>query len=168
MNRNPRAKGRGIWRPRRARADRGAHVADRLDTTAIVIDGDAHDLVRDLQVSALQEGVLLQTFDTATEPAQIVILAIEGDGRSSLLKINTLLRSAPETVTPDALRIAVIRSGRARIAPAKLQRLLASEILFQITVALAPVTAGARDRSIRQRLVLGSLDAAGFNVLRVG
>jgi len=150
------------------RAARDAQMVDRLDSAPVVIDGDAHDLVRDLQESARAGGVMLQTFATTTEPAQIVILAIEGDGRSSLLKINTLLRSASDSVAADALRIAVIRSGRARIAPAKVQRLLSSEILFQISVALSPVSAGTRDRSLRQRLVLGSLDAAGFSVLRVG
>jgi hypothetical protein len=156
---------RGTWR---RQASRDAQIVDRLDSTPVVIDGDAHDLVHDLRESARDDGVLLQTFATATEPAQVVVLAIEGDGRSSLLKINTLLRAASGAVAADALRIAVIRSGRARIAPAKLQRLLASEILFQISVAVTPISAGTRDRSLRQRLVLGSLDAAGFTVLRVG
>ena len=163
----PRVNARISNRGRR-RADRQREIADRLIANPIVIDGDAHDLLANMRDSVRRSGVRMDDLETATEPAQIVVLAIESEGRSSLLKADRMLRAAAGAVAPDAVRIVVIQSGRSRIGPARLQRVLASEILFQITIAADSVRASARNRSMRQRIGLTTLDAVGLTVLRLG
>ncbi len=45
---------------------------------------------------------------------------------------------------------------------------MASEVLFQVAMALSSLVPDLKERTLRQRLGLATLDAAGFRILRFG
>jgi len=148
--------------------DRIKVISDRA-LTPVLIDGDASELLEVLRESSLASSIPISDHAAAAHPAQVVILAIERDGRrSSLTKASKLLREMNDVIAEDAVRIVVIQSSRSRITPTRLLRLLTSEILFQVAVAFDPMQKLGKSRSIRQRIGLATLDAAGLRILRFG
>ena len=155
---------------RRERADALKAAAARISGSPILIDGDADDLLELLRSGSTDAGLtILDRHALAGRLAFVVILALDGDGRrSSFARAATLLRELEPFAERDAVRIAVVRSGRNRIAPDRLQEVLAGEIVFQISAAIPTLVPHAKWRTIRQRLGLLALDAAGVRILRFG
>jgi hypothetical protein len=143
-----------------------------LSASPILIDGDAEELLGIIRSGSEQFDITVTdraTLIASGQKAAIVILAVDGDGRrSSFARAATLLRRMDALLAPDAVQICVIQSGRSRIAPPRLLRLLASEILFQVTMAIPELVPLQLRRSIRQRIGLAALDAAGLRVIRFG
>ena len=135
----------------------------------MLLDGDAAELLTLLRAGALAAELRIVDAASLTEPARIVILVVEGDGRrSAFTKASRMLRELDAAITSDAVRLVVIQSDRSRIAPPRLQRLLSEELLFQVTLALPDYEQKPTSRSFRQALGLATLDAAGLRVLRFG
>jgi len=135
----------------------------------VLLDGDAAELLTLLRAGALAAELRIVDAASLTEPARIVILVVEGDGRrSAFTKASRMLRELDAAITSDAVRLVVIQSDRSRIAPPRLQRLLSEELLFQVTLALPDYEQKPTSRSFRQALGLATLDAAGLRVLRFG
>ncbi|MCU1444565.1 hypothetical protein [Cryobacterium sp.] len=154
---------------RKRRAEQIRLIAEHVLTTPILLEGDAAELLCVLREGAHTANLRLTDHASAAEPAHIVVLAVERDARrSSLVKAATMLRELDEQVAPDAVRIVVVQSARSKLAPPKLQRLVASEVLFQAALALSSIVPDLRERTLRQRLGLTTLDAAGFRILRFG
>ncbi|MFD1713136.1 hypothetical protein ACFSBZ_01515 [Amnibacterium flavum] len=142
-------------------------VVSRLLKTPILIEGDARELLDVLRQGARESNIPLTTLETAEAPAQVVILALERDGRrSSFTKASRMLRAVDHVVAPDAVRLVVMQSERSRIAPDKLQNLLAAELLYQVALALPGLLPRRGWRSFRERAGHAALDAAGLRVLR--
>lgn len=157
----------------RKRAERLRATAAPLLTGPIFLEGDAEELLELLRAGAFASEIAVTSSESAgvssENPASIVILAIESDGRrSSIRKASKMLDAMQREVAPDAIRIVVVQSGRSRIAPARLQRLLANEILFEVTMAIPALRKRASWRSFRERVGLATLDAAGLQILRFG
>lgn len=156
-----------MWRTKRAEQLRA--IAAHLLTAPALLDGDAAELLTVMRDGARSAGIPITDGASATQPARVVVLAIQRDARrSSLVKATRLLRDLETQVAPDAVRIVVVQSARSKLAPPKLQRLVASEVMFHVALALANVVPGHRERTLRQRLGLTTLDAAGFRILRFG
>jgi hypothetical protein len=154
---------------RKRRAEQLRAIAAHVLTAPILLEGDADELLSVMRTGARAAGIPETDRANATQPARVVVLAIQRDARrSSLVKATTLLRDLDEFIAPEAVRIVVVQSARTKLAPPKLQRLVASEALFQVALALANVVPGQRERTFRQRLGLTTLDAAGFRILRFG
>lgn len=146
------------------RSERLRAIAAYGREAPILLDGDAEPLLEILRAGAQTWGIAVADAEP-TEPARIVVLAVNGDGRrSAFLKAAGMLREREQKVTADAIRIVVIQSGRSRLAPQRLQRLLATEILFQATTALLPAEKGRR--SLREQIGLTTLEAAGLRIVR--
>ncbi|MET4706037.1 hypothetical protein [Frigoribacterium sp. UYMn621] len=156
----------------RTRAEALRAAADRLSASPILIDGDADGLLGIIRSGSEQSDITVTdraTLIASGQKAAIVILAVDGDGRrSSFARAATMLRGMDALLAPDAVQICVIQSGRSRMAPLRLRRLLASEILFQVTMAVPELVPLQLRRSIRQRIGLAALDAAGLRVIRFG
>ena len=157
----------------RKRADRLRVSAAHLLTGPIFLEGDAQELLELLRAGARDSDIEVSSSAsvsaTRSFPASIVILAIESDGRrSSIMKASSMLRDMEQDVAPDAIRIVVVQSGRSRIAPARLRRVLVTEILFEVTMAVPGPRPRPAWRSFRERMGLATLDAAGLQVLRFG
>lgn len=143
--------------------------AARLVESPILLGGDADDLLTTLRDDARSSGIPVTSAEESTEPARVVILAVDGDGRrSAFTKAARMLRDLEGALTSDAVRLVVIRSGRARLAPDRMLRILAPELYFQITMTLPGQHPERRSRSFRQSLGLAALEAAGLRVLRFG
>jgi hypothetical protein len=153
------------------RPNRWARVADFVLANPVLVQGDAQELLAVLRVEAETSGMSTTSQESPAEPARVVILAIEGDAdgrRSSFMKAARMLRELGKAVREDAVRIVVVQSERARIAPPRLQKLLSSEILFQVAAALPGQLPRRGWRSFRESLSLTALDAAGLRILRFG
>ena len=154
---------------RTRRAEQLRAIASHLLTAPILLGGDAEELLSVLRAGASIAGIPVTEHATAARPAHVVVVAVKKDARrSSLVRAAQLLRDIEEHLTPDAVRIIVVQSVRSRLAPPRLQRLVASEVLFQVALALPHVVPGEKTRTLRQRFGLATLDAAGFRVLRFG
>ncbi|MEC5185013.1 hypothetical protein RCH12_002489 [Cryobacterium sp. MP_3.1] len=154
---------------RKRRAEQLRAIAAHVLTAPILLEGDADELLTVLRDGARAAGIPVTDHALSARPARVVVLAIDRDARrSSLVKAATLLRELEDHIAPDAVRIVVVQSARSRLAPPKLQRLVASEILFHVALALSNVVPGQRERTLRQRFGLTTLDAAGFRILRFG
>ena len=154
---------------RRKRAEQLRAIAAYLLTVPALLDGDADELLSVMRTGAESARIPVTDGASATQPARVVVLAIQRDARrSSLVKAARMLRELEEHAASDAVRIVVVQSARSKLAPPKLQRLVASEVLFHVALALSNVVPGHRERTFRQRLGLATLDAAGFRILRFG
>lgn len=156
----------------RRRADRLRAAVASLPGR-ILLEGDADHLLDVLRERARALGVEVTSRDSETvspdNPASIVVLAIESDGRrSSIMKASTMLDAMRKDVAARAIRIVVVQSGRSRIAPERIQRLLVNEILYEVTKAIPALRERALWRSFRERARLTVLDAAGLQVIRFG
>lgn len=156
----------------RKRAEHLRATAAPLLMGPILLDGDADELLELLRAGAEASDIAVTAGSRSANqanPASVVILAIESEGRrSSIMKASKMLDDMKQDVAPHAIRIVVVQSGRSRIAPARLQRLLANEILFEVTMAIPALRKRASWRSFRERAGLATLDAAGLQVLRFG
>lgn len=151
------------------RAQQLRAIAPHVQAAPILLEGDAEVLLAALRAGAGTFGIPETDHASRDVPARVVVLAIYRDARrSSLVKATTLLRNLEGAVAPDAVRIVVVQSVRSRHLPPRLRRLIASEILFQVVIALPGVAAAQKTRTLRQRWGLTTLDAAGFRVLRFG
>jgi hypothetical protein len=145
---------------RRKRAEQTRALVAHVLTAPILIEGDAEELLCVLRAGARTAKIAVTDHASAAQPALVVLLAVEKDARrSSLVKAASMLR---------ALDDLVVQSARSRLAPPKLQRLVASEVLFQVALALSGIVPDLRERTLRQRLGLATLDAAGLRILRFG
>lgn len=154
---------------RKRRAEQLRAIAAHVLTAPILLEGDADELLTVMRAGARAAGIPETDRASATQPARVVVLAIQRDARrSSLVKATTLLRDLDDHIAPEAVRIVVVQSARSKLAPPKLQRLVASEVLFHVALALANVVPGQKERTFRQRVGLTTLDAAGFRILRFG
>ena len=154
---------------RKRRAEQLKVVAAHVLTAPILLEGDADELLCVLREGARTANLPVTDHASAEQPANIVVVAVERDARrSSLVKAATMLRELDDHVAPAAIRIVVVQSARSKLAPPKLQRLVASEVLFQVALALSSIVPDLRERTLRQRLGLATLDAAGFRILRFG
>lgn len=145
---------------------------EHLRESPLLLTGDATELLDTLREGARESGILLAgpagTGDLS-RPASVVVLAILSDGRrSSIAKAYSLLRDAEPRIAADAVQIVVIQSGRAKLAPDRLQRLLAAEILYQVATAMPHLVRARRRRSFREWSGLITLDAAGLQIVRFG
>lgn len=151
------------------RAEQLRATALHVQGAPILLEGDAEVLLAALRAGAGTFGIPETDHASTDQPARVVVLAIHRDSRrSSLVKATKLLRRLDDEVAPDAVRIVVVQSVRSRLVPPRLLRLIASEILFQVAIALPGVQAAQMTRTLRQRWGLTTLDAAGFRVLRFG
>jgi len=154
---------------RKKRAEQLRAIAAHVLSAPILLEGDADELLTVLRNGARGAGIVQTDRVSASQPACVVVVAIKRDARrSSLVKAASLLRELDEHVAPTAVRIVVVQSARSKLAPPKLQRLVAAEVLFHVALALGSVVPGRRERTYRQRLGLATLDAAGFRILRFG
>jgi hypothetical protein len=154
---------------RKRHAEQLRAIASHVLKAPILLEGDAQELLTVLRAGARAANIPETDHASAEEPARVVVLAVRRDARrSSLVKAASMLRKMDEHVDPDAVRIVVVQSARSKLAPPKLQRLVASEILFHVALALPHVVPGGRERTLGERLGLATLDAAGFRVLRFG
>ncbi|TFC53677.1 MULTISPECIES: hypothetical protein [unclassified Cryobacterium] len=154
---------------RKRRAEQLRAIAAHVLTAPILLEGDADELLTVMRTGARAAGIPETDRASATQPARVVVVAIQRDARrSSLVKAASLLRELNDHIAPDAVRIIVVQSRRSKLAPPKLQRLVASEVLFHVALALANVVPGQKERTLRQRFGLTTLDAAGFRILRFG
>ncbi|WEO77129.1 hypothetical protein BJQ94_17525 [Cryobacterium sp. SO2] len=154
---------------RKKRAAQLKAIAAHVATAPILLEGDADELLSALRSGTLDANSFQSDQTSAAQPARVVVLAIERDARrSSLVKAATMLRALDDRIAPDAVRIVVVQSSRSKLAPPKLRRLVASEVLFHVALALEEIAPGQGDRTYGQRLGLASLDAAGFRILRFG
>ena len=154
---------------RKRRAEQLRAIAAHVLTAPILLEGDADELLTVMRTGARAAGIPETDRASATQPARVVVVAIQRDARrSSLVKAAALLRELNDIVAPDAVRIVVVQSRRSKLAPPKLQRLVATEVLFHVALALANVVPGQKERTLRQRFGLTTLDAAGFRILRFG
>jgi hypothetical protein len=154
---------------RKKRAEQTRALVAHVLTAPILIEGDAEELLCVLRAGARTAKIAVTDHASAAQPALVVLLAVEKDARrSSLVKAATMLRALDDHVAPEAVRIVVVQSARSRLAPPKLQRLVASEVLFQVALALSGIVPDLRERTLRQRLGLATLDAAGLRILRFG
>jgi hypothetical protein len=154
---------------RKKRAEQLRAIAAHLLTAPALLDGDAKELLSVLRTGAESANIPFTYGAAATQPARVVVVAIVRDARrSSLVKATRLLRHLEQHIASDAVRIVVVQSARSKLAPPKLQRLVASEVIFHVALALSDVVPGHRERTFRQRLGLATLDAAGFRILRFG
>jgi len=154
---------------RKRRAEQLRAIAVHVLTAPILLEGDADELLTVMRTGARAAGIPETDRASATQPARVVVVAIQRDARrSSLVKAAALLRELNDLVAPDAVRIVVVQSRRSKLAPPKLQRLVATEVLFHVALALANVVPGQKERTLRQRFGLTTLDAAGFRILRFG
>ena len=145
-----------------------AHLLSR----PILLDGDAETLIDSIGSSARDSGLQVlsyqQWLDSGAEPSRVVVLGIEGHGRrSSFAQAVELLRAIDAAVASDAIRIVIVQSGRSKVVPPRVQRLIAAEILHQIALA-SPRIGPPQSRSFRRRVGLATLDAAGLRILRFG
>ena len=158
-----------LWSKRGARIEaETAHLLSR----AILLDGDAEKLVESLGSSARDTGLTVLNYqewlDLGAEPCRVVVLGIEGHGRrSSFAQAVELLRAMDVAVASDAIRIVIVQSGRSKVVPPRVQRLIAAEILHQVALA-SPRIGPPQSRSFRRRVGLATLDAAGLRILRFG
>ncbi|MHC5795353.1 hypothetical protein ACVXZ4_04270 [Lacisediminihabitans sp. FW035] len=156
----------------RSRAEALRAAADQLSASPILIDGDADELLAIIRSGCEQSDITVTdrtTLIASGRKAAIVILGVDGHGRrSSFSRAFVLLREIDVVLTPDAVRVVVIQSGRSRMAPLRLRRVLASEVLFQVAMAVPDLVPRRKRRSIRQELGLAALDASGLRVLRFG
>lgn len=158
-----------LWSKRAARIEaETAHLLSR----AILLDGDAEKLVESLGSSARDTGLTVLNYqewlDLGAEPCRVVVLGIEGHGRrSSFAQAVELLRAMDVAVASDAIRIVIVQSGRSKVVPPRVQRLIAAEILHQVALA-SPRIGPPQSRSFRRRVGLATLDAAGLRILRFG
>jgi len=140
--------------------------------TPILVDGDATELLAVLRSG--EASAEIRETDHASlvesgERARIVILAVDGHGRrSAFTKASKMLREMDDVIASDAIRVVVVQSDRSRAVPQRLQRVLASEILYQVMLALPGVAKRPKWRSFRQTLGSATLDAAGLRILRFG
>jgi hypothetical protein len=154
---------------RKKRAEQARAIVAHVLTAPILIEGDAEELLCVLRDGARSASIPVTDHASADQPALVVVLAIERDARrSSLVKAASMMRELENRVAPDAVRIVVVQSARTKLAPPKLQRLVASEVLFQVAMALSCLVPDLKERTLRQRLGLATLDAAGFRILRFG
>lgn len=154
---------------RKKRAERLRAIAAHVLTAPVLLDGDADELLTVMRTGARAAGIPETDRASATQPARVVVVAIQRDARrSSLVKAASLLRELNDHIAPDAVRIVVVQSRRSKLAPPKLQRLVAAEVLFHVALALPDVVPGQKERTLRQRFGLTTLDAAGFRILRFG
>ena len=154
---------------RKKRAEELRAIAAHVLTAPILLEGDADELLTVLRAGAQAAGIRRAESASTGQPARVVVIAVKRDSRrSSLMKAAGMLRDLDDCVAPDAVRIIVVQSKRSKLAPPRLQRLVATEALFQVALALPDIVPGAKTRTLRQRTGLTTLDAAGFRVLRFG
>ncbi|TFD94580.1 hypothetical protein E3T61_01720 [Cryobacterium lactosi] len=154
---------------RKRRAERLRALAAHVLTAPVLLEGDAEQLLTVMRTGARSAGIPETDHASSTQPARVVVLAIQRDARrSSLVKAASMLRELDDHIAPDAVRIVVVQSRRTKLAPPKLQRLVAAEVLFHVALALSNVIPGQKERTLRQRVGLATLDAAGFRILRFG
>ncbi|MGO4784768.1 hypothetical protein [Cryobacterium sp. W22_MBD10_FK3] len=154
---------------RKKRAEQIRAIAAHVLTAPVLLEGDADELLAVMRSGARGSGIPETDRTSASQPARVVVLAIQRDARrSSLVKAASLLRELDEHIAPDAVRIVVVQSARSKLAPPKLQRLVAAEVMIHVALALSNVVPGQKERTFRQRLGLTTLDAAGFRILRFG
>jgi len=140
----------------------------RHSIRGVLLLGDARGLLDGLRAGVLAEGLtLVEPGDGAT--ASLVLVAVEAPrGSSALAKAIQLVAQHRECAAEDAMAIVVARARAARIAPARLQRLLGPELLYQaqsaLPAALRPRTSGWT--SLRLNLARGTLAAAGISLAR--
>jgi hypothetical protein len=154
---------------RKKRAEQLRLIAAHVLTAPVLLEGDAEELLAVLQSAAREAHIPSTGRDPSAEPARVAVIAVTRDGRrSSLTKAGSLLRELDAQIATDAVRIVVVQSKRSKLAPPRLQNLVASEVLFQVALALPHVVPGEKTRTVRQRFGITTLDAAGFRVLRFG
>lgn len=158
-----------LWSKRAARIEaETAHLLSR----PILLDGDAETLIETLGASARDTFLTVLSYqewlDLGAEPSRVVVLVMEGHGRrSSFAQAIELLRAMDSAIASDAIRIVIVQSGRSKVVPPRVQRLIAAEILHQVALA-SPRIGPPQSRSFRRRVGLATLDAAGLRILRFG
>ena len=155
------------------RAERRRRAALEALARPVLIDGDATELVALLAHDARASGIAVIAPDSPAaerqQPARVIVLAVEGRGRrSSFTRAAEMLRAKEPSLTPDAVRIVVVQSGRSRVMPPRLKRRLTDEILYQVSLAFPQLPPQRKWRSFRLRAGLAALDAAGLRILRFG
>ncbi|WIE54165.1 MULTISPECIES: hypothetical protein [unclassified Curtobacterium] len=157
--------------PRR-RGPRADLAAARDDLSPVLLDGDAGEVVAALEAFAHRIELPIIRPDRRDElpddvRCPVAVLAVRNSGRrSSLRRAIDVLRAVEAHLTPDAVVVAVSTSSAARSAPARLQRQLSAEILYQVRAAVSPA-APRSGRSFRLRLGLSALGAVGVQVFRI-
>lgn len=132
--------------------------------------GNADDLLLSL-VALAPEGVHAVGAHTGAVrpdgPVDIVIVVNRARKRSALVELGRTLEGMPEVVGDSTIVLAVLLKRGARVVPGRVMGLASGEIFTQLMMAVDP-EAGRAGRSLRERMGLLALTAAGVEVLRLG
>jgi len=141
----------------------------RASIRGVLLLGDARGLLEGLRRGVLEEGLTLVAPGVEGARASLALIAVEAPrGTSALANAVVLVNLHRASLEDDATAIVISRRRAARIAPARLQRLLGPELLFQAESALpAPL----RPRismwtSMRLNAARGALATAGISLAR--
>ncbi len=152
---------------RAARDPRYSRWRERL---VVLFAGNADDLLLSL-VALAPEGVhAVGAHAGAARPAGAVDIAIvvnRARKRSALVELGRTLQSMPEAIGDSTIEIGVLLKRGARVVPGRVVASASGEIFAQVMMAVDP-EAGRAGRSLRERLGLLALNAAGVEVLRLG
>jgi hypothetical protein len=152
---------------RAARDPRYARWRERL---VVLFAGNADDLLLSL-VALVPEGVhTVGTHAGAARPdgpVDIAIVVNRARKRSALLELRRTLQGMPEAVGDSTIVLAVLLRRGARVVPGRVVGFASGEILNQLMMAVDP-EAGRAGRTLRERMGLLALNAAGVEVLRLG
>jgi len=159
-----------------ARSPRERHEPVDLGSAHVVLAG-TQDLLPVLRAAAVRAGVdaarmrVVGVDDVPdaeeTWDAELAVIAIRRPGDDPAFhRAHEAAEAILPLMVPHAVRIVVTVSGATRLVP-KLERTLTSEVLHQIGAASAPTGTARPFRSLRMRLGLAGLRAAGVRVFRI-
>lgn len=169
---------------------RELELAERLRGYSVVLAGDEEHVLTTLREGARRNDVPvveageLMPVTAPTDAAAggvtdaagaaegrvaVAVVAVRAlEGRSALVRGLAAVEEIAAGLAPGSITVIVSVRGVARVAPARLLRLLASEILHQVESALHDSGTESTWRNARQRAGLAALTASGIDVLRVG
>ncbi|MFT4212278.1 MAG: hypothetical protein QM626_10455, partial [Microbacterium sp.] len=128
---------------------------------AVLIAGNADDVVAALTAAARRDGVVL--VDPHAEAAQrraiVGIAAVRTPSRSTLAGGIRTLDEHAALLEPDAARLVIAVRQKLTITPERLLGPLVNEILFQVSVATGGLEGARRLRRARARFGAALLDA---------
>jgi hypothetical protein len=159
-----------------ARSPRERPAQVDLGTADVVLAG-TQELLPVLRAAAVRAGIDAARMrvigvDDLPDPeetwaAELAVIAIRRPGDDPAFhRAQEAAELIDPLLVPHAVRIVVTVSGLTRLAP-KVERTLTSEVLHQIDAASAPSGFERPFRSMRMRLGLAALRAAGVRVFRV-
>lgn len=159
-----------------ARTPRERHEPIDLQHAEVVLAG-TQELLPVLRVAAVRAGVDAARMrvigvDDLPDPsetghAELAVIAIRRPGNDPAFhRAHEAADLIGPLLTPHAVRIVITVSGATRLVP-KLERTLTSEVLHQIGAASAPSGFRRPFRTMRLRLGLAALQAAGVRVFRI-